>query len=61
MAGGGCRAPSQCGPRQGAARVKAMLAKSVKHQKGASAVQEGFFNPLVLWYRDNGVQAPQQW
>ena len=48
-------------PQQSAARMKTMLQRFVENQKSASADQEEFFNSFVLWYRENGAQAPQQW
>ena len=48
-------------PQMVAVRMKTMLQKFVESRKSASTDQEEFFNQFVLWYREHGVQAPQQW
>ncbi len=48
-------------PQQIVARTKTMLQKFVEDRKSASGDQEEFFNSFVLWYREHGAQAPQQW
>ncbi len=50
----------QLAPERPAAQMKTMLLKFVESQKGASSDQEELFNRFVLWYREYGVQAPQQ-
>ena len=47
-------------PEQPAGLTKAMLLKFVESEKGGSSDQEELFNRFVLWYRENGAQAPQQ-
>jgi TRAP transporter TAXI family solute receptor len=52
---------AEAAPQTGAARMKTMLRKFVESRKSASSDQEEFFNQFVLWYREYGVQTPQQW
>lgn len=48
-------------PQLVAARMNTMLRKFVESRRSASSDQEEFFNQFVLWYREHGVQTPQQW
>jgi TRAP transporter TAXI family solute receptor len=52
---------AEAAPQMVAARMKTMLRKFVESRKSASSDQEEFFNQFVLWYREYGVQTPQQW
>ena len=52
---------AEAAPRIVAARMKTMLRQFVESRKSASSDQEEFFNQFVLWYREHGVQTPQQW
>lgn len=55
------RPSAEVAPQAGAAQMKTMLQKFVESRKSASSDQEEFFNQFVLWYREYGVQTPQQW
>ncbi len=52
--------PAEDAAPQPAVQTRVMLQRFVESRKSASSDQEDLFNQFVLWYREYGVQAPQQ-